>query len=457
MGFSPPEEFKSTDSKSEYLCPTCIVGQSYDLLHLALDSHKSHAVNNTPAAGNGSASSTLNSHLSPITGDTRHNHLDDSHLSDDESRAGTVLVNRSAAVLANVGNSGLVPPVRTNPADLSSAGRGIAHAPHGDSEVIAQTNGNTPDAQQGNYGFIPIHPDCENKGKKLLYILNNILHLPSHATTLLLGDSLSHCINKRNVDSETDSFRVRSVGGLCVVAAVQALLRHKPRHNNIKRIIWSLGINDHFHRGKHCHDEKAQYFKALERESSRVFPNAIISFIIPFRGMKGLDNEILKDLEKVLKDNCPKTKRHNPPNLKGMVDQKGVHPNNEGKKVLTDFFARNFVPHKPRVFNKNSGRKNPGNTYAAAHRPQVRQDPQTREDAVPRDLHPHRDRGSEFLGIQQQSFPPPPVQLRPLENSGPDQVVLDIAETLAHLMRQRNSEPTRTYNPQRQWYWKNPV
>lgn len=227
---------------------------------------------------------------------------------------------------------------------------------------------NRGDAPPGELpaGFIPIHQDCETKGKKFLAGLKNMITLPKHATTLLVGDSLAHNINKKQVDPESDTLRVRSVGGMCVVAAVQALMRLERSYGNIKRLIWCLGTNDHLHRAKHCDEERIKYFKALETESLRVFPNATVSFVVPYQGMKKLNNKDISDLVRVLKVNCPRFKVHSPPSLRDKVAAGGVHPNKEGRRVITNFYRTRFFG-KQRLFNKDSGQPKPGRLYAQAH------------------------------------------------------------------------------------------
>ena len=77
LGFDPPAQLKNTPDKVEYLCPICVAGSSYDLLHLALESHKrewispSHSdagssVSNRPPQHESSHSSADKSHLSSI-------------------------------------------------------------------------------------------------------------------------------------------------------------------------------------------------------------------------------------------------------------------------------------------------------------------------------------------------------------------------------------------------------
>ena len=283
----------------------------------------------------------------------------------------------------------------------------------------------------------PLHPNCAATGKRLLYILNNLLNLPKHATTLLIGDSLAHCINKAKVDAETDSFRVRSVGGLCIPAAVEAMRRHKRLHNNVKRIIWQLGTNDWLHRANHCYDEEVAYLKALEVETTRLFPNAVICFILPYRGMKNLNNNTIKTLETLIKANCRKFKCFTPPSLKNKVTSKGIHPNQEGIKVLTEFFAKRFTPRKPRPFTRGSGTTRPGTTYAEAHLPATATDPVY----PPRPPQPpagtaHHAPFNERIRAQPTNSAPP---INP--------AVWDMATVITRMLLQHNGEATYTQRP----------
>lgn len=218
----------------------------------------------------------------------------------------------------------------------------------------------------------PLHNNCNEKVKKLSYTLRSLSkNLPNHATTILFGDSLTKGVDKRKLDNNSDSIRIRSVGGLCVVATVQALLQHRQTLPKIKRVVYSLGINDYLHRGNHCYEETARYFKALEVESARVFPNAVLNFVLPFKGMvgQGVTDMVQSDLQKLLKENCPKIRYYTPPNLSGKVNSDGIHPNKEGNWALTKFYGNKFVPPKPQVFNRNSGRRSQAGTFATAHLP----------------------------------------------------------------------------------------
>lgn len=221
-------------------------------------------------------------------------------------------------------------------------------------------------AAEPHVDFIPIHSECEKKGKKFLSLMNNFLTTPKHANTLLLGDSLAHHVDKKDIDPDSDTLRIRSVGGLCVVAAVQALKRLGRSYSHIKRVIWCLGINDHLHKDKHCYEERSRYFKALQAETKRVFPNATVTFVVPYAGMKEFHHKDITELVKEVKLNCPKFKVLHPPSLKDMVDKKGVHPNKEGRRVYTNFFRSRFFG-KSRLFSKDAGKRKPGTSYAQAH------------------------------------------------------------------------------------------
>lgn len=297
--------------------------------------------------------------------------------------------------------------------------------------------------------FIPLHNLCEARGKKLFHGLKSLIHQPNHATTLLLGDSLAHHLNKKEVDPDKDTFRVRSVGGLCVNATVQALRRHNQIHPKIKLLIYSLGTNDHLHRANHCHEETQRYFQALWVESKRIFPNAKISFVLPYKGMRSLDNQVIKALENVLKENCPKIKRYFPPSMHGKVDAGGVHPDLEGRKIYTEFYSNRFAPRKQKIFSKVSGRQQAGVPYAQAHltpehnaeprEPQTSGVPASNSQYVGADRH-----GAVFRVPQPSIAPHPQQQLRP------NQVAWDIADAVTRVLLLHGSDPTHL-NMQQPW------
>ena len=362
LGFQPPEGFLEAENIGQFKCAPCICGTRYELIHIALDAHQKCRTD----------------HPSPIRGRANDVDHDESELAFNQESAAVISGSSIQPTVAD--NSGVTPPSQTLPLpsqQTPSVTNGEAPATAVNNDTSSGRSDNAQNSHQPTHlgsgtSFITPHKLCEGKGKRLSYILNSMFqHLPDHATTIFIGDSLIHCLKKTEVDPTSDSVRIRSVGGLCVVAVVQALLRHKRKHPKIKRVVYSCGINDHLHRDKHCHEEKSRYFKALEVESARVFPNAGLSFVIPFKGMVGhsIDNTVQSDLRKLLKENSPKLKCCIPPSLVNKVDEKGIHPNVEGKKVLTNYYSKNFIPRSNRVFNQDSGRRALGVPYSAAHLP----------------------------------------------------------------------------------------
>ena len=230
-------------------------------------------------------------------------------------------------------------------------------------------------------------------------------NLPGHATTILIGDSLQKGLVKKDLDRNTDCVRIRSVGGLCVVATVQALLQHKPTHPLIKKVVFTLGINDHMHRGSHCHDEIHRYYKGLQVEASRVFPNATLHFVIPYKGMadRSVKDFAPSDLLKLLKANCPNIRCHIPPSLTGKVNDGGIHPSGAGNTVLTKWYSSTFVPPSPRVFNRNSGRKSQGRTYSRAH---IQPAAPTIDPAATNHQAPAHQQAKSLHPLSQQQCPP---------------------------------------------------
>ena len=361
LGFNPVEEFKASNLTTEqFICAPCIVGSSYPLLHLALEAHSdAHSKSSTRSrtASNVSSKSSVTSNvsslrhigLSPIHSDvtqqTIRSHLQVTHDSVPAPE------DPAAASVQNIRARSQTPPPRPErtlrPADNSA--------------------GTEPHPQRA-----PLHSNCASKSKRLSYVLRSLFNnLPDNATNVFIGDSLQKGLVKRDIDQNTDSVRIRSVGGLCVVATVHSLIQHKLTHPKIKKVVYTLGINDHLHRFNHCHEEKARYFKALEVESARVFPNATINFVIPYKGMESenITDTVQSDLQKLLRENCPNTRCLNPPNLTGKVSRGGIHPSETGTLVLTEWYSKVFVGPITRVFKRSSGRKAQGRPYSRAHLP----------------------------------------------------------------------------------------
>ena len=240
-----------------------------------------------------------------------------------------------------------------------------------DSGIPRSNEGDSSDSQPSdstdNSGFAPLHSTCTAKAKKLFYGLNNTKTFPRHATTLAIGDSLLASINSRDINSR-DSLRIRTVGGLCIAAYVTTLQHRERPLGNIKRLILSLGVNDHLHRRNHCFDDIANYFLAMGVETKRIFPNASVFFVMPYKGITKMSSLARKDLMGLVKLHCPSFKIFSPPTLQDKVNEGGVHPTDEGAKVLTEFY-RKLIPTPPRTFSRDSGRRSHSPTFANAVTP----------------------------------------------------------------------------------------
>ena len=336
LGFTISDEHKETLDFTSYKCPLCIVGSSYDLLHRALDSHR-----------------TQSGMPSPIKrGEPPQNN--------------TVLENYGETV-ARLETSDTRGPDFT---DFTSAQRHVTTTANAEVRTD-QSSLPHPDA-----GALPhvtsLRDSCAGRRNKLSYILRSLCqNLPDKATTILIGDSLQKGLVKKDIDRDSDTVRIRSVGGLCVYATVQALSDHRGRHPKVKKVGFTLGINDFLHRDLHAQAEYSRYIKGLQIEASRVFPNAILYFVLPYRGMFGqhVTDSVQTDLRALLKTNAPKIRVLTPPNLTGKVNDGGIHPSDAGNQALTKWYSNTFVPpsSKTAPFPASSGRTSVGRPYSQAH------------------------------------------------------------------------------------------
>ena len=348
LGFSPVEEFKSSALTEKFVCAPCIVGSSYNLIHMALDAHRMHGSHSRSVSMASDAPSHGSAHISPIPGNMSiHRLRDDSQEVINSHR------------LTGAADS---TPLRIRP------GPPVAHS-SSSPDTSASAHNRAIQGETGRSNNIPsttayIHPSCEAKAKKLLLGLNNTKTIPKHATTLLLADSLAHCVNKHDFDC-SDTLRVRSVGGLCVAAFVRALKQRERPLGSVKRLILSLGVNDYLHREKHCAEESNDLFRAMGREAKRVFPNASVYFVLPYKGITKVTDEDMNELQKLVKTNCRKFRVFTPPSLVNMVSPGGVHPRKQGAKLLTEFY-RKLVPVPQRPFSRDSGRQSQYPSYSAA-------------------------------------------------------------------------------------------
>ena len=192
-----------------------------------------------------------------------------------------------------------------------------------------------------------IHDRCAKPATKLSYILNAFKNLPKSRTTVFVGDSNFHCI-KGELDPVKKFTAVRAVSGLCIAGAAQTLKEYKFQYPNIKKIVYSLGVNDYLHKVDHCEEDLKYHLATLIEESRRVFSSAKIHFIVPFKGLPRVPLHHVQKVWNLLKTEFPDVKRHEAPSMEGKVQPRdGVHLNGHGARSLQNFLVERFTRYKP--------------------------------------------------------------------------------------------------------------
>ena len=351
LGFDPPEEFKVSDLKAEYLCAPCLVGTSYELLHRALDAHrrcKPPSITNLGERADTQTSSTapdVNGHLyQPGYTPTAPTITQASYTAPDI--CGTVYqpgytptapsktpsrrrrkrkLRHTEDVIAEqysadgIGNAESV--------DQSVGGDSVDSVVDEVENVVSDVDGVTESANVCEVGLAEIHTADIVRAKRTGYIINTVKNFPHHVTTLSMGDSNMHGIDGKEVDAEGNTVNVRSVGGLCVIAAVTAMQQHNGKYPRIKRVSWSLGTNDILHQSQHRVSERSRYLKLLYMETKRIFPQAEVIFILPFNGMEKVSAAYIRELASDIKANCPNMKILHPPSMRHKLGRDGIHLN----------------------------------------------------------------------------------------------------------------------------------
>lgn len=338
LGFDPPAQLKNSPDKVDYLCPICVSGSSYVLLHRTLEAHQREWDPQRECDYRSNASSIRSVSPRPPPHVSSSSYVSVSPIHNHERRD----VTEHQAVHNSSSN-----------ASVSAFDRGINSESGRNTRLPTNTGVSSP-----------IHPNCEAKAKKLFSNLNNPKTIPKHVSTIILGDSLVRCINKQDFDC-LDTLRVIGIGGLCIAGLVSGLKQRKRPFGGVKRLILSIGVNDILHRENHCADDIIHHFRAMGKEIKRVFPKASVLYVLPYKGISKVTPEERKDLEKLVKTNCRNFRVFNSPSLVDKISVGGVHPNKQGAKLLTDFY-RKLVPMPQRIFSQDSGRHSKAATYATA-------------------------------------------------------------------------------------------
>lgn len=415
LGFDPPDEFKLSILKGQYICPPCIVGTSYGLLHLALDAHSKQRP------------------PSPIEGDFGQLHNVSSESVHDGSHG-----SNSTVLDAGQDHEATVPIHRSN-------------RPNTVIRNNSTRTGRSVESLHGEGEFIPIHPSDMARSKRLSMILNTFKNLPDHVNTIVYTDSNGKGVRGKEVDPKGNSVCVRSFSGLCIVSAVYALQQYdKFPYRGIKKIVWCLGTNDAWHGStEHCPNETQKYATALYSETRRIFPNASVTFVLPSTGIKGVSGGFIKELEQLMKQNCPEMKTIHPPSMRGMMKPGGKHINDEGTRAFVNFLMRRFTKCKPRDVIREppipvaqGNRVNPG--VGDVNR-SYQQNPWVQHLSVPTVQNPRVDTRPSAPGATQ--------TVETIQNGAPSYTGLarEIAVAFKQMMQQCRAEPQNHARHQDMW------
>ena len=277
-------------------------------------------------------------------------------------------------------NPSQTPSVGVPPLDLS------VDEPAKDSQQSSILNSNLDsedrctqsDFQSGNISaskvLAPINPRCAGPANKLGYILKSLQNVPFYRSTLMIGGSNFHYVRQGEIDPTNRSVAIRSISGLCVVSTAHALRQFNYKYPKFKKIIYSLGINDFNHRSDHIREDWETHLSDLFTETQRIFPQAVINFILPFSGLPGVSHSFVQMMDQAIKTANPRVKRHITPSVSGMVKQDGIHLNHRGSEVLRSFLVNTFTKHREEpaaqnlhtstdVYQSNNIPRRPSNSF----------------------------------------------------------------------------------------------
>ena len=212
-----------------------------------------------------------------------------------------------------------------------------------------------------------LHTQDQVRVQRCARVLDRLHVLPDHVNTLLLMDSNGHKIKGRQLDPVNRSTWVLSSGGLCLPAAVHALLQHGESHHNIRKVAISIGTNDYLHRTQHVVGERGRYLKALEEVTGKLFPNAALHFVLPVTG-GNIPKSYIDRLHNDIAANIPECAVLSPPDMRSKFSD-GVHLNQGGISRFLSFLQEYLVPRMPARFSRESGRRSSAPTYASSLNP----------------------------------------------------------------------------------------
>ena len=315
---------------------------------------------------------------------------------------------------------------------------------------------NTSMSDASAVDLAPLHNRDLFPSKKLGYVLNSLKNVPEYRSTLLIGDSNTHCVNQGEIDPTNRSVATRSISGLCVVSASHALKSYSYSYSKFKKVIYSIGTNDFLHKEDHCEGDWVKHLIDLVENTKRIFPRAHIHVILPFSGVPEVPQTFIKFMEQTLKSVCPQVKRHHTPSMHGHVRRDGVHLAPSGAAIYRDYLVRTFTKHQPvplqnpshnspdSHYYANDVRYGPSNTYtcyseAAGGVPFQNNPPQMMsQKEVPTTMDPIITNAYTHPLHLAPNYPPPPLLQQPpvqqIHRPKVDISVADMMEALASVV-----------------------
>ena len=196
--------------------------------------------------------------------------------------------------------------------------------------------------------FSTVAPQKERKRiNKVKGMLHNLKHISRNVDTVVIHDSNGNGIAGRDIDGSGENIHVSAIGGLCVAATITGLNESTLRYPSIKRVVYALGTNDHFHAKDHP-GEKVEYLRDLDKATKRVFDNSSIEFITPFRGIAGLSRAYLDSIRQAIRVSGLAWKIHTPPNMRSHLKApQQIHLTVPGKKIYVNWLSKRFASNIP--------------------------------------------------------------------------------------------------------------
>lgn len=321
--------------------------------------------------------------------------------------------------------------------------------------MMLEMSSTAPDSEQVVKLSKPHKRDFD-VAKKLTWILNAMKNIPTYRSTVVIGDSNTHFANQSEIDPESRSVAVRAVSGLCVVAAALALGEYKYSYKKVKKLAWCIGPNDYLHQQHHCEVDWPVHLNNLIASCARVFPNASLTFILPFSGLPGVPMEFVKQFQYHLKS--AKVKWLKPPHMKNKVQEDGVHLNQLGKKQYISFLRKHFTKIPPGNNSSTNSISSEPSGGAVSRQQRSRKGSYSRQNTEP-----SRPSRSESFRVNHSDFPvissqqrslgpptqhpaPPPTQYHPAWVSHQEgQVMKELSEVINRMMLLRRCGPQQPH------------